>query len=148
MEINRECLKIKVTADLRRGVDGEFELGFLSVVHRETLHEQRREARSSSASKRVEDKETLESSALIGQFSNSIQNQINDFFSDCVVSTGIVVGRVFLSRDQLFRMVKLSVVSTSDLICNSGAAFEISSLSLCLSPVVEEASCLNYSVEN
>ena len=48
---------------LRGGVDGELQFGSLAIVHRETLHEERSESRSSSSSEGMEDKETLESSA-------------------------------------------------------------------------------------
>ena len=47
--------------DLRSGIDGELQLRLLAVVDRETFHQQRGEARSSSASKRMEEEEPLES---------------------------------------------------------------------------------------
>ena len=50
---------------LRGGVDGELELGFLAVVNREPLHQERGEARAGAASKAVEDEESLESCALV-----------------------------------------------------------------------------------
>ena len=44
---------------LRRGVDGELQLGPLAVVDGEALHEQGGEARASAASEAVEDEEAL-----------------------------------------------------------------------------------------
>ena len=46
-------------------VDGKFQLGFLSIVNRETLHKQRCESRASTSTKRMEDEETLQSGALV-----------------------------------------------------------------------------------
>ena len=44
-------------------IDGELQLRLLSIVHGESLHQQRGESRSSSSSEGMEDQETLESSA-------------------------------------------------------------------------------------
>jgi hypothetical protein len=52
----------------------------------------------------MEDEETLETSALVSQLSDAVQNQINNLFADGVVATGVVVGSIFLSSDQLLRM--------------------------------------------
>ncbi len=43
-------------------------------------------------------------------------NQINDFFSDSVVSSGVVVGGILLSGHQLFRVKELPVSSGPDFI--------------------------------
>jgi len=51
--------------DLRRGVDGKFQLGFLSIVNRQTLHKQRCESRTSTSTKGMEDEKTLQTGALI-----------------------------------------------------------------------------------
>ena len=49
---------------LRSGVDGKLQLGFLAIVHRQSLHQQGGEARASASSEGMEDQESLESSAL------------------------------------------------------------------------------------
>merc|ERR1740138_76433 len=51
--------------DLWGWVDGETELGFLTVIDGESLEEERSESGSGTSSNSVEDEETLESSALI-----------------------------------------------------------------------------------
>merc|ERR1719397_1893931 len=51
--------------NLRGGIDGEFQLGLLAVVHGESLHQEGGEAGASSASKGVEDEETLEAGAHV-----------------------------------------------------------------------------------
>jgi len=58
----------------------------------------------------------LETSAVISELSDSVEAEINDFLSDGVVSSGEVVGSIFLSGDELFRMEELSVGTSSDFI--------------------------------
>ena len=58
----------------------------------------------------------METSALIGKLSDSVEAEINNFFTNCVMSSGEVVGSIFLSGDELFWMEELSVGSGSDLI--------------------------------
>jgi len=58
--------------DLRGRIDSKLELGFLSVVYREAFHQQRGKAGSSASTKRMEDEESLEASALIGKFADTI----------------------------------------------------------------------------
>jgi hypothetical protein len=53
---------------------------------------------------------------LIGELSDSVEAEIDDFFTDGVMSSGEVVGGVFFSRDELFWMEELSVSSGSDFI--------------------------------
>ena len=60
---------------------------------------------------------------MIGEFSDSVEAQVDDFLSNGVMSSGEVVGSVFLSGDQLFGMEQLSVGSSSYFI-NDGR-FEI-----------------------
>ena len=50
---------------LWRWVDSELQLALLSVVHTQSLHEEGGESRSGTSTEGVEDKESLESSALI-----------------------------------------------------------------------------------
>ena len=105
--------------DLWGWVDGETELGFLSVIDGKSLEEERSETGSGTTTDGVEDKETLETSALISELSDSVEAEINDFLSDGVVTTGEVVGGILLTRDKLLWVEKLSVGSGSDLIDNS-----------------------------
>ena len=53
-------------------VDGEFQLGFLTVVYTETFHKEGAEARSGTTTEGVEDKETLETGTLISQLPDSV----------------------------------------------------------------------------
>jgi hypothetical protein len=64
----------------------------------------------------VESNESLESSTVVSQLSDSVQAQVDDFFTNGVVTSGEVVSGVFLSGDQLLWMEELSVGSSSDFV--------------------------------
>jgi len=64
--------------DLGRRVDGETELGLLSVIDGESLEEERSETGSGTSTDGVEDEETLESSALVSELSDSVEAEIDD----------------------------------------------------------------------
>ena len=102
--------------DLWGGVDGVFQLRLLAVVDAQPFHEQGSETRSSSAAEAVEDEESLQTCAQVGQFSNAVKDEIDDFLSDGVVASGVIVGCVLLSADQLLRMEELSVGPSSNLV--------------------------------
>jgi phosphoribosylformylglycinamidine (FGAM) synthase-like amidotransferase family enzyme len=65
----------------------------------------------------MEDEETLKTSALVSQLSDAVQNQVHNFFANCVVAPGIIVGCIFLSSDELLRMKQLTVRASTHLIC-------------------------------
>ena len=92
------------SGDLGSGVHIEFELALLSVVHTQSLHEEGSESRSGTSSERVEDKESLKTGALVSQFPDSVQALVNNFLSDGVVTTGVVVGGIFLKLKPVVRM--------------------------------------------
>jgi len=83
--------------DLRGWVDGESELGFLTVIDGESLEEEGSETGTGTSTNGVEDEETLETSALIGELSDSVEAEIDDFTTDGVMSSGEVVGGILLS---------------------------------------------------
>jgi hypothetical protein len=64
----------------------------------------------------VEDQEALETSALISQLADAVKYEIDDFLANGVVTTGIVVGSILLSSDELFWVKQLTVGSSTDLI--------------------------------
>jgi len=104
--------------DLWGWIDGETKLGLLSVIDGESLKEKGTKTRSGTSTDGVEKEETLESSALIGKLSDSVQAEIDNFLTDGVMTTGEVVGGILLSGDELLWMEELSVGSCSDLIDN------------------------------
>jgi len=111
------------SGDLGRGIDGETELGLLSVVDGESLQEEGTESGSGTTTDGVEDEESLETGTVVGELSDSVEAEIDDFLSDGVMTSGEVVGGIFLSGDQLFGVEELSVGSGSDFVDNGG--FEI-----------------------
>ena len=104
------------SGDLGSWVDGELELGLLAVVDGETLHEEGGESRSGTTTEGVEDEESLETSALIGQLTQPVEDEVDKLLTDGVVTTGVVVGGIFLTSDELLGVEELAVGSSSDLI--------------------------------
>ena len=102
--------------DLRGWVDGESELGLLTVIDGESLEEEGSETGTGTTTDGVEDEESLETSALIGELSDSVEAEINNFLTDGVVTTGEVVGGILLTGDKLLWVEELSVGAGSDLI--------------------------------
>jgi hypothetical protein len=109
---------------LRRRIDGETKLGLLTVIDGESLEEERSETGSSTTTDGVENEETLETSALIGKLSDSVEAKVNNFLTNGVVTTSEVVGGIFFTRDKLLRMEELSVGTSSNLIDNGGLEIE------------------------
>jgi hypothetical protein len=68
----------------------------------------------------MEDEETLETSAVVCELSDAVQGKINDFLTNGVVTTGVVVGSIFLARDQLLRVEQLAVCTGANFIDHRG----------------------------
>merc|ERR1719311_570337 len=105
---------------LRGRGHSEGELGLAAVVDRKTLKEQGAETRSASTTSGVEDHEALKTSALVSELADAVKDEVNDLLSDGVVTTGVVVGSVLLTGDQLLRVVELTVGTGTDLVTHSG----------------------------
>jgi len=105
---------------LGRGVHSEAQLGFLAVVHGKSFQEEGSESGSSSSTDGVEDHEALETSTVVSQLPDSVEAQVNDFLTNGVVTSGEVVGSIFLSADQLFGVEQLSVGAGPDFIDDGG----------------------------
>merc|ERR1739844_175864 len=110
--------------DLRGWVDGETELGLLAVIDGKSLEEERSKTGSSATTDGVEHEESLETSALIGELSDSAEAEINNFLADGVVTTGEVVGGILLTGDPMLWVEELSVGAGSDLIDNGWLEIE------------------------
>jgi hypothetical protein len=105
---------------LRSRSHGERKLGLATVVHRKSLKKERSKTRSSTTTSGVEDHESLKTSAVVSQLSHTVEDKVNNLLSDGVVTTGVVVGGIFLTRDQLLRVVELSVGTSTDLVHHTG----------------------------
>ena len=64
----------------------------------------------------MEDEESLETSALVSQLPDPVQNQVHDLLPDGVVAPGVVVGGVLLASNKLLGMEQLAIGSSSNLI--------------------------------
>lgn len=69
--------------DLRRWVNSEPKLWFLSVVHREPLQEKRSKPRSGPTTDGVEHQKALKPSTVIRKLSDPVQAQIHNLLPDC-----------------------------------------------------------------
>ena len=83
--------------DLWGWVDGESKLGLLTVINGKSLEEKGSESGTGSSTDGVEDEETLETGALVGELSDSVEAEIDDLLTDGVMSSGEVVGGILLS---------------------------------------------------
>merc|ERR1719162_438420 len=106
--------------NLGRRVDGETELGLAAVVDGKSLEEEGTKAGTGTTAYGVEDHETLEAGAVIGELADAVKDEVNDFLADGVVTTGVVVGGVFLAGDNLFRVVELAVSAGADFVTHGG----------------------------
>lgn len=64
----------------------------------------------------MEDEETLETGTLVSKLTNTIEDQVNDFLSDGVMTTSVVVRGILLTSDELLGVEKLTVGSGTNLI--------------------------------
>merc|ERR1719152_722449 len=104
------------SGDLGGGVAAESELGLLAVVDRETLEQEGAEARAGTATHSVEHHEALEASALVGELAKTIEGEVHDLLTHGVMATGVVVGSILLTGDELLGVVQLAVGTGADLV--------------------------------
>mmetsp|Transcript_26424 Transcript_26424/g.62713 ORF Transcript_26424/g.62713 Transcript_26424/m.62713 type:complete len:413 (+) Transcript_26424:283-1521(+) len=103
---------------LGRRRDGEAELRLAAVVHREALEEEGPESRPGSSARGVEDEESLEARAVVGELADAVEDEVDDLLSNSVVTTGVVVRRVLLPADDLLGVVELPVRAAADLVAD------------------------------
>merc|ERR1719199_602695 len=109
--------------NLWAGPHGEAQLGLLAVVDREALQHEAAEARPSASTDSVVHHESLQASAVVSEFTNAVEHQVDDLLSDGIMTTRKVVGSIFLTSDELLWVEELAVGSRSHLIDHSG--FEV-----------------------
>lgn len=101
-------------------VDTELQLRLLAVVDGETLHEESTETGSGTTTERVEDQETLETSAVVGNTADLIEDLVDHLLSDGVVTTGVVVRGILTAGNHVLRVKKAAVGTSADLIDDIG----------------------------
>jgi len=109
---------------LRGRIDSEAKLGLLAVVYGKTLKEERTETRPGTTTDGMEHQEALETSAVVGELADTVEGEVDNFLADGVVTTGVVVGGIFFTRDQLLRVEELTVGTGADFIDNGGFQIE------------------------
>ena len=62
------------------------------------------------------------------QFPDPVEDYVNEFPADCVVTTGVVVGSILLAGDQLLGVEELAVGSGTDLICNGNRTMLVNNI--------------------
>merc|ERR1719199_2407996 len=106
--------------NLRAGPHGEAQLGLLAVVDREALQHEAAEARPSASTDSVVHHESLQAGAVVSEFTDAVEHQVDDLLPNGVVPTREVVGSILLSSDELLWVEELAVCSCAHLIDHSG----------------------------
>ena len=68
----------------------------------------------------MEDQESLKTSTLISQLTNTIQNKVDNLLANGVVAPCVVVGGVLFASHQLLGMEQLPVDTSPDLVNDGG----------------------------
>jgi hypothetical protein len=98
------------------GINAELEFRLLPVISGKALEQESTETGTSSTTERVEDEETLETSAVIGQTPDLVHNWVDLFFADGIMATSVVAGGIFLASDEGLWVEKATVCTRSNLI--------------------------------
>lgn len=69
------------------------------VIHGETFQQQGTKTGTGTTTKGVVDDESWQTGAVVGQFTKAVQDEVHDFFTNGVVTTGVIVGGVFFAGD-------------------------------------------------
>ena len=64
----------------------------------------------------MEDKKALQTGALIGDFTQFLQDGVDDLLADGVMTASVVIRRVFLAGNQLIGVEQFRIRSTTDFI--------------------------------
>jgi len=113
--LTKEIIQYKIVY-LGCRVNGELEFALLAVVDGEAFHEEGGESGAGAAAERVENEESLQAGAHVGQLADAVEDHVHDLLADGVVAARVVVGRVLLARDQLLRVEQLPVRSSAHFI--------------------------------
>ena len=64
-------------------------------------------------------KTNLKNIALLSQLADTVQYEVDDLFTNGVVTAGVVVGGILLTSDQLLGVEQLTVRAGTNLICEN-----------------------------
>ena len=68
----------------------------------------------------MEDEKSLKACALIGEFTDPVEYEIDNFLSDGVVASSVVVSSILFAGDQLLWVEQLAVGTGAYFICKRG----------------------------
>eukprot|EP00978_Attheya_sp_CCMP212_P001143 scaffold2373_cov53-Attheya_sp.AAC.2 len=102
------------------GGDREGHLGLAAKVDREALEEKRAEARSGAAARGVEDEESLQAAAVVGNLADAVHGLVHNVLADGVVSASVVIGRVLLAVHDGVGVVQAAVGAVAHLVADGG----------------------------
>jgi len=110
---------------LGRRRNGKGKLGLASVVHREPFEEKRSKTGSGSSTSGMEDEESLKTGTVVGKLTDTVEDLVDDFLSDGVVATGVVIGGIFNSIADLVRVVKLTVGTSTNFVTDGRLKIDV-----------------------
>jgi hypothetical protein len=120
---------------LRRRRDGKGEFALAAVIYAKALQEETAESGSRTTSRGVKDEKSLETGAIVSQLADAIEDEINNLLAGGVMTTGVVVGGVFLPVDNLLGVVELLVRTRADFVTDGGFEIYVDSAGDVLAPV-------------
>jgi hypothetical protein len=92
----------------------------LAVVNGQALQKEATQTGTGAATDGVVDEETLETGAVVSELADAVEDQINNLFTDGVVTAGEVVAGILFTRDQLLGVEELTVGASADLVNDGG----------------------------
>merc|ERR1719379_68373 len=104
------------SSNLRTRPDCEAQLRLLAVVHGKSLKHEATKTSASATTACIEDEEALQARTIVGKLTDAVQNQVDDFFPDGIMTTCEIVRGVLLTSDQLLWMEKLTVCARTHLV--------------------------------
>ena len=85
---------------MRRWRNGEGKLGLATIINAQTFKEERTKTGTSTSTSGMENEESLKAWAVVSKLADAVQDGIDKFFTDSVVTTGIVIGSILVYMDE------------------------------------------------
>ena len=89
--------------NLGRWRNGKGKLGLAAIIDAQTFKKERTKTGTSTSTSGVENEETLKAGTVICKLADAVQDGIDKFFTDSVVTTGIVIGSILQYIDELLK---------------------------------------------
>merc|ERR1719229_1923308 len=82
---------------------------FFPVVHGQALKHETAEAGTRAATARMKDHEALQTSAVVSELPDAIEDEVDNLLPNRVMAAGKIVGCILFSRDELLWVEELPV---------------------------------------